>query len=319
MISSFKNYLIEEENTVYFTFGRMNPPTIGHEKLLDELSKKSGSNPYRVYLTQSKDTKKNPLDYNYKIKTSRKFFPKHARQIMLDKKVKTVFDAVTQLYNEGFKNIAMVVGSDRVTEFNTLLQKYNGVKSRHGLYKFNRINVISAGERDPDADDITGMSASRMRKLASEGDFTQFSQGLPKSVSNADAKKVYNEVRKGMGLNEQKEYFNKLHFDPISEKREQYVKGNLFNIGDNIVVVGSDEVGSITSLGSNYVIIESNGKLLRKWIDDIELLEKIQKENAIDVAKTKINKEKKLDKIKHAGMLHRATIRKIRNRSKANA
>ena len=122
-----------------------------------------------------------------------------------------------------------------------------------------------------------------------------------------------------MGLNEQKEYFNKLHFDPISEKREQYVKGNLFNIGDNIVVVGSDEVGSITSLGSNYVIIESNGKLLRKWIDDIELLEKIQKENAIDVAKTKINREKKLDKIKHAGMLHRATIRKIRNRSKANA
>ena len=394
MISSFKHYLIEEEKTIYFTFGRMNPPTTGHEKLMNELAKKSGKNPYRVYLSQSTDKKKNPLDFKYKVKTVRKFFPKHARSVMLDKKVKSVFDAVTEMYNDGFKNITMVVGSDRINEFNTLLKKYNGVKARHGLYNFNKINVISAGDRDPDADDISGMSASKMRQLANEGNFTQFSQGLPRNVSNADAKKVYNEVRRGMGLKEQKEYFNKLHFEPVSEKREAYVKGNLFNIGDHVTVVGSDELASVTSLGTNYVIIESNGKLYRKWLTDVELVEKMTNrqdpdirkapgsqpagyyagvdkklkkrrmahfkkyaekpgdgpdkqsnykpapgdkgaktklskhtikyrkmygEDAVDVAKQKIAREKMVDKMKHARMLNRAKIRKLKNRSAQNA
>ena len=394
MVNSFKHYLIEEEKTVYFTFGRMNPPTTGHEKLMNELSKKSGNNSYRVYLSQSTDKKKNPLDFKYKVKTVRKFFPKHARSVMLNKKVKTVFDAVTEMYNDGFKNITMVVGSDRINEFSTLLKKYNGVKGRHGLYNFNKINVISAGDRDPDADDISGMSASKMRSLANEGDFTQFSLGLPRNVSNADAKKVYNEVRKGMGLKEQLDYFNKLHFEPVSEKREAYVKGNLFNIGDNVVVMATDEVGRVTSLGSNYVIIESNNKLLRKWIDDVELLEKDFKdkvkqdkdikdkkgtqpapyykgltkstkdkrlshfkkhakmsddnpaaykkapgdataktklskhtikyrkmygEDAVELTKKKIEREKTVDKMKHARMLDRAKVRKLKNRSKAYA
>ena len=338
MISSFKKYLIEEEKTVYFTFGRMNPPTTGHEKLMNELFKKSGKNPYRVYLSQSTDKKKNPLDFKYKVKTVRKFFPKHARSVMLNKKVKTVFDAVTEMYNDGFKNITMVVGSDRINEFNTLLKKYNGVKGRHGLYNFNKINVISAGDRDPDADDISGMSASKMRSLAKEGDFTQFSQGLPRNVSNADAKKVYNEVRRGMGLKEQKEYFNKLHFEPVSEKREAYVKGNLFNIGDRVTIVGSDELATVTNLGTNYVIVESAGKLYRKWLTDVELLEKDFKdkvkqdqgkhtlkykkmygEDAVELVKKKIEREKMVDRMKHARMLDRAKIRKIKNRSKENA
>jgi len=394
MISSFKNYLIEEEKTVFFTFGRMNPPTTGHEKLMNELSKKSGKNPYRVYLSQSTDKKKNPLDFKYKVKTVRKFFPKHARSVMLNKKVKNVFDAVTEIYNDGFKNITMVVGSDRVNEFNTLLKKYNGTKGRHGLYNFNKINVISAGDRDPDADDVSGMSASKMRSLANEGDFTQFSQGLPRNVSNSDAKKVYNEVRKGMGLKEQKEYFNKLHFEPVSEKREAYVKGTLYNIGDRVSMLGSDELGSVTSLGTNYVIVESAGKMYRKWLTDIELLEKegnqkvkqdpdikdkkgtqpapyykgLEKstktkrlahfkkyakmsddnpaaykpapgdataktkpskhtlkykkmygEDAVELVKKKIEREKMVDKMKHARMLDRAKVRKIKNRSKENA
>ena len=394
MISSFKSYLIEEERTVFFTFGRMNPPTTGHEKLMNELAKKSGKNSYRVYLSQSVDKKKNPLNYMTKVKAVRKFFPKHARQVMLDKKVKNVFDAVTEMFNDGYKNVSMVVGSDRVNEFNTLLKKYNGVKGRHGLYNFNKINVISAGDRDPDADDVSGMSASKMRNLASEGDFTQFSQGLPRNVSNADAKKVYNEVRRGMGLKEQKTYFNKLHFEPVSEKREAYVKGHLFDIGDSVTVVGSDQLARVTSLGSNYVIIEQDGKHFRKWLDSIELVEKERKkevaqdkdvkkakgsqpsvyfkglgkstkkkrlshfnrtskmaddnpaaykpapgdkkaktkpskhtlkyrrmygEDAVAVAKKKIEREKMVDKMKHARMLDRAKIRKLKNRGVTNA
>ena len=323
MINSFKSYLIEEERTVFFTFGRMNPPTTGHEKLMNTLAKKAGKHSYRVYLSQSVDKKKNPLDFKYKVKTVRKFFPKHARKVMLDKRVKNIFDAVTEIFNDGYKNISMVVGSDRVMEFQTLLKKYNGVKGRHGLYNFSKINVISAGDRDPDADDISGMSASKMRDLANEGDFTQFSQGLPRNVSNADAKKVYNEVRKGMGLKEQKEYFNKLHFEPVSEKREAYVKGHLFDIGDSVTVMGSDELGSVTKLGSNYVIIESGGKLYRKWLTDIELFEKRKcktnetNEDAVQVAKSKIDREKAADKIKHARMLDRAKVRKIKNLRRA--
>ncbi len=398
MINSFKNYLVEEERTVFFTFGRMNPPTTGHEKLMNELAKKSGKHSYRVYLSQSKDNKKNPLDFKYKVKTVRKFFPKHARQVMLDRNVKNVFDAVTEIYNDGYKNVSMVVGSDRVNEFKTLLNKYNGKKGRHGLYNFSKINVISAGDRDPDADDVSGMSASKMRKLASDGDFTQFSQGLPRSVSNNEAKKVYNEVRRGMGLKEQKHFQNKLIFEPVSEKREDYVKGHLFDIGDSVTFMGSDELASVTSLGSNYVIVEQNGRTYRKWIDDVELVEKkkskegnqkvrqdpdVKKapgtqpapyygglskstkkkrlahfkkyskydddnpaaykpapgdaraktkpskhtlkyrrmygEDAVEIAKKKIEREKMVDKMKHARMLDRAKVRKIKNRSKADA
>ena len=398
MINSFKNYLVEEERTVFFTFGRMNPPTTGHEKLMNELAKKSGKHSYRVYLSQSKDNKKNPLDFKYKVKTVRKFFPKHARQVMLDRNVKNVFDAVTEIYNDGYKNVSMVVGSDRVNEFKTLLNKYNGKKGRHGLYNFNKINVISAGDRDPDADDVSGMSASKMRKLASDGDFTQFSQGLPRSVSNNEAKKVYNEVRKGMGLKEQKHFQNKLIFEPVSEKREDYVKGHLFDIGDRVTFMGSDELASVTGLGSNYVIVEQNGRSYRKWIDDVELVEmkkskegnqkvrqdpdvkkapgtqpapyygglskstkkkrlahfkkyskydddnpaaykpapgdaraktkpskhtlkyrRMYGEDAVEIAKKKIEREKMVDKMKHARMLDRAKVRKIKNRSKADA
>ena len=394
MISSFKQYLVEEEKTVFFTFGRMNPPTIGHEKLMNELAKKSGKNSYKVFLSQSQDKKKNPLPYQEKVKMVRKFFPKHARQVMLDKKIKNVFDVATRLFNEGYKNLTMVVGSDRVTEFNTLLNKYNGVKGRHGLYNFNRINTISAGDRDPDADDVTGMSASKMRKVAAEGNFSQFTQGLPRNVSNAEAKRVYNQVRKGMGLKEVNQYYNTLNLAPVSEKREEYVKGNLFNIGDSVTVVGSDQLARVTNLGSNYVIIEQDGKFYRKWLDSVELVEKERKkevaqdkdvkkakgsqpsvyykglskstkqkrlahfkkygkydddnpaaykkapgdktaktkpsvhtlkyrrmygEDAVELAKKKIEREKMVDKIKHARMLDRAKVRKIKNRSTANA
>ena len=394
MISSFRQYLVEEEKTVFFTFGRMNPPTTGHEKLMNELAKKSGKNSYKVFLSQTQDKKKNPLPYQEKVKMVRKFFPKHARQVMLDKKIKNVFDVATRLFNEGYKNLTMVVGSDRVTEFNTLLNKYNGVKGRHGLYNFNRINTISAGDRDPDADDVTGMSASKMRKVAAEGNFSQFTQGLPRNVSNAEAKRVYNQVRKGMGLKEVNQYYNTLNLAPVSEKREEYVKGNLFNIGDSVTVMGSDQLARVTNLGSNYVIIEQDGKFYRKWLDSIELVEKERKkevaqdkdvkkakgsqpsvyykglskstkqkrlahfkkygkydddnpaaykkapgdktaktkpsvhtlkyrrmygEDAVELAKKKIEREKMVDKIKHARMLDRAKVRKIKNRSTANA
>lgn len=278
MINSFSKFLVEEEKVVYFTFGRMNPPTIGHEKLLDKLASSARSSSYRVYLSQSQDSKKNPLQYAEKVKIARKMFPRHARSIMLNKKVKTVFDALTSLYNEGFANIVMVVGSDRVNEFDVLINKYNGQKGKHGFYNFRKINVVSAGQRDPDAEGVEGMSASKMRAAATSGDFSQFAQGLPKKVSNADAKRIFNSVRKGLGLKEEKEFKNHIQLEPVSDLRESYVNGELFKVGDQVVMKENGEIGTVKRLGSNYVIIEGSGNQYRKWLDSVERVDEKQPE-----------------------------------------
>ena len=270
MINSFKSFLVEEEKTVYFTFGRMNPPTIGHEKLLNMLASKAGKNPYRVFVSQSQDKKKNPLSYKDKVKVIRKMFPKYARNIMMNNKVKTAIDAAVQLYNEGYVNLVMVVGSDRIREFDVLLNRYNGEKARHGFYNFNKINVISAGERDPDAEGVEGMSASKMRSAASSGNFTQFSQGIPRNVSNADTKAIYNMVRTGMGLKEARETTQHVQLKPVSEIRESYVNGELFKEGDTVVMKETGELARVKTLGSNYVIVEGSGNTYRKWLDAVE-------------------------------------------------
>ncbi len=269
-INSFKNYLVEEEKTVYFTFGRMNPPTIGHEKLLDAISKAAGSNPYKIYLSQSQDEDKNPLGYKEKVKIARKMFPRHARNILVDKGAKNLLEVASKLYESGFKNIVGVVGSDRIREFDTRIKKYNGVKGRHGFYNFEKITIISAGDRDPDADGAAGMSASKMRAAAKDNDFSTFSQGLPRAVKNADAKKIYNSVRSGMGLSEQTNFKNKIQLEPISDVRESYMDGKLFKAGDEVVVKESGLVAKIKHLGANYVIIETNGETYRKWLTDVE-------------------------------------------------
>ena len=282
MIHSFKNYLVEEEKTVYFTFGRMNPPTVGHEKLLNVLARKAGRNPYRIFLSQTQDSKKNPLGYAEKIKYARKMFPKHARSIILDKKVKNVFHILQKLYNEGYKNVVMVVGQDRLREFDILLNKYNGKKGPHGIYNFSSINTVSAGSRDPDSEGVDGMSASKMRAAAAEKDFTSFSQGLPKAVSNPDAKALYNKIRSAMGLKEQKEFKNHLQLESVSNVRENYIRGNLFSPGDKVLIIESGKEAVVKHLVSNYVIVESNGKEYRKWLEAVEKVSEKNQPNIWD-------------------------------------
>jgi len=273
VIKNFSQYLVEEEREVYFTFGRMNPPTIGHGKVMDMLAKKSGKADYKVFVSQSQDAKKNPLSYSDKIKHTRKMFPKHARNIMVDKTVKTAINAMVALYDQGYKSVTMVVGDDRITEFDVLLNKYNGQKARHGFYNFKSIKVVSAGKRDPDSAGVEGMSASKQRENASKNDFVSFSQGVPKSMSNPDTRKLFNDVRKGMGLKEANEFRNHLELKTVSETREKFVAGELFEVGDMVVVKESDEVATISVLGANYVIVETNeGKKMRKWLESVELI-----------------------------------------------
>ena len=318
MINSFKTYLVEEEKTVYFTFGRMNPPTIGHEKLLNSLSSRAGNNPYRIFLSQSQDKNKNPLSYKDKVKIVRKMFPRHARSVMMNTKVKTFLDAAVALYNEGYKNLVMVVGSDRVTEFDTLLTKYNGQKTRSGFYNFARINVMSAGERDPDGDAVSGASATKQRQFAKANDFTGFAQGLPKGMNNQDAKGIFNAVRSGMGLTETTDFNNHIKLKQVSETREKYIQGGLYKVGDQVKIIESNKVVTVKHLGSNYVIIDQDGQTKRMWLEAVEKVPQNLKQtlslkqheeiSAIDLAKKRIDQEKQTDSKRHDRMLDRARL-----------
>ena len=274
MINSFSQYLVEEERVVYFTFGRMNPPTIGHGKLMDALAAKAGRNPYFIYLSQSNNAKKDPIPYKDKIKHVRKMFPKHGRQIVINKKVITPFFALSDLYNKGYRKVVMVAGSDRVQEYDLRLNKYNGKKSQHGFYNFEGgVKIVSAGQRDADAEGASGASGTKQRKHAIDGNFTKFAQGLPKTMSNNDARRLYNDVRKGMGLKEQNEFKRHVQLQPVSETREKFIEGELFDIGEQVIIKKTDEVGTISVLGSNYVIVETADRKTRQWLDAVEKID----------------------------------------------
>ena len=178
-------------DTAVFTFGRFNPPTVGHEKLItavQSVARQKGGD-FFVYPSQSQDPKKNPLDRNTKIKYMKKMFTKFSRNI-ISSNAKTALDVAVELYNKKkYTNLVMVVGSDRVQDFKKLLQTYNGEEKKHGFYDFDNIDVVSAGERDPDAEGVEGMSASKMRAAAVDGDFKSFRMGTPPSLSDADTKK----------------------------------------------------------------------------------------------------------------------------------
>jgi len=274
MINRFSEYLVEEEKVGYLVFGRMNPPTIGHGKLLDKLAATAGRAPYRIYLSQSADSKNNPLTYSDKVKFARKMFPRHARSIMVDKKVITPFHALSAMYNAGFKKVVMVAGSDRVKEYDLRLNKYNGKKGTHGFYNFeNGVKIVSAGQRDPDGTGAEGASGTKQRGYAKSNDFTGFSQGLTKAISNPDAKKMFNAVRSGMGLKEEHEFKRHIQLETVSETREAFVKGELFELGEQVIIKKTSEVGKITVIGSNYVIVETADKTTRQWLDSVEKIE----------------------------------------------
>ena len=269
---SFSQYLTEAKGEVYFVFGRFNPPTSGHEKLFDKLKKTAGSNTYRIYGSKSQDPKKNPLSFKDKVKFLRKMFPKHARSVMADADVRTALDICVKLYSQGFTSVTMVAGSDRLKEFDTLLNKYNGVDSRHGFYNFEKgIKVVSAGERDPDAEGVSGMSASKLRAYASDNDLENFTKGMPQGYK--DSKALFNTIRKGMGLKETHMHRKHVELEPVSEQREKFVKGNLFKQGDEVVLKETNQVGVIQRCGTNFLVVEFGDWKKRVWLDDVEHLE----------------------------------------------
>ena len=271
-IKSFSDFLTEDTKEISFVFGRFNPPTNGHEKLFNHLKKIARSGSYRIYASKSVDENKNPLEFKEKIKFLRKMFPKHARSVMADSDVRNVLDIAVKLYDQGFTKVTMVAGSDRVREFDILLNKYNGVDAKHGFYNFEgAINVVSAGERDPDAEGVRGMSASKMRAAAQQNDLKSFAKGLP-SKFNASTD-LFNAVRKGMGLKESHSFRKHVELPPVSETREDYVEGSLFKVGDIVRIKETNELGEIIVCGTNYVMVEAESVKKRFWLDSVELFE----------------------------------------------
>jgi len=199
-MKSFRDIVEINSQTAVFAFGRFNPPTAGHLKLAMKVKQVAGSDDGFIYTSHSQDPKKNPLDYRTKTKFMKLLF-KPAKVTVSTSNSRTVFDVVVDLYNQGYRSVKMVAGSDRLREFESLLTKYNGVKGRHGFYNFKDIQLVSAGERDPDADDISGMSASKMRAMAFDGDEKGFTSALPRTFRQG--KQLYKSVRKGMAIREE--------------------------------------------------------------------------------------------------------------------
>ena len=260
-MKTIKQLLSELPNkSLIFAFGRFNPPTVGHELLISKveaLSKKT-SIPYRIYTTATQDKKSNPLSQKDKIKYMEKSF----RNAHIYAAKGNIIQLLQSFEKEGIKEIHLVVGSDRTKEFESLLNKYNERE-----YNFSKIEIHSAGERDPDSDDADGMSASKMRSAASKGDYKSFEKGVTKKLTDIDTKKMYNDVRKGLGL--RTESFEINISNNQNELREKYFKGEIFKVGTTV----KDDKGvyEIMDRGTNYItVINENGELSKKWLDSVK-------------------------------------------------
>lgn len=201
-MKNYQTFLAEKRgDTAVFTYGRFNPPTIGHAVLVtavESISRTKGGD-FFIYPSHSQDANKNPLDQDTKIKYLKKMFPRYRREIVKSTS-KHALEIAVELYDEKYTNLVMVVGSDRVREFQSLLDTYNGEDKKHGFYDFDKIEVVSAGERDPDAEGAVGMSASKMREAAVKGDFQSFRMGIPDTLSDKDTMAMFNDIRKAKRL-----------------------------------------------------------------------------------------------------------------------
>lgn len=182
-----------------FCFGRMNPPTSGHKQLVDTVARSAAGGDYFIFTSQSQDSKKNPLDYDTKIKFLKALMPEHAGHIIQDNNLRTIMQIAAWLYAKGYRSVTFVAGSDRLADFKELLEKYNGQEMTNGYYQFDSINFASSGDRDPDAEGVTGVSASAARAAAAAGDLPAFTVA---TGAGKLSQPLYNAVRRGMNLQE---------------------------------------------------------------------------------------------------------------------
>ena len=263
-----------DKGSISITFGRFNPPTTGHEALIKKVAQEAerSGGEYRIYPSRSQDPKKNPLDPSSKIKFMKQAYPDHKANIIDNEEMRTIFDVLTTIDQEGYSNVNLVVGGDRVSEFNSLAMKYNGE-----LYTFDDIKITSAGDRDPDAEGVEGMSASKMRKAATDGDAETFKKGLPKPLVKKGGEELYNMLRTAMQVEEFDDFADaSVQLYEIAPKldpnglREAYFTNHLFEVGTFVENVNTGIIGKVVSRGSNYIIyIDEHDNLFRSWLKDL--------------------------------------------------
>ena len=253
------------KGTLTIAFGRFNPPTTGHEKLLDTVASSSDDNDYMIIPSRTQDKKKNPLDANTKVSVMQKMFPKHKDKIVNDANNKTIFDVLKKAHTDGYANVRILGGADRVKEFEKLTNNYNGK-----LYQFDNLEIKSAGDRDPDSDDVTGMSASKQRKAAAEGDIKTFMKGVPKSLNQKDAEELFKKIRTAMNV---KEGFNMWEIAPKFDwkgLRDNYVQEKIYRVGQMVENMNNGLIGRIIRRGANHLICVTEENLMFKsWIKDV--------------------------------------------------
>ncbi len=255
---------LNKDSTLVFAFGRFNPPTIGHAKLMSKVITEARGNRanHVVYASASTDSRKNPLDVNTKVRFMKKMFPQN--NIKAAGGNQRTFMEILKFMDRMYGNIVMIAGSDRVREFQTLADKYNGRD-----YNYKSIKLVSSGERDPDAEGVTGMSASKMREMAKRNDYRSFKQGVP-NLSDSDSKQLFDAVKKGMGIKEGIESFTNFLNNDL---REEYHQEKIFNVGDMVEHLDGT-MGMIVRRGSNYVSMETDDGLIKKaWLYDVQSLE----------------------------------------------
>jgi len=253
--------------TLTVAFGRFNPPTVGHGKLLAAAKKAATGGDLKIYPSRTQDPKKNPLDPDMKISFMKKMFPDYSDNIVNDDQMKSIFDVLVNA-NGDYKNVNIIVGSDRQAEFENLATKYNGE-----LYEFENIRVISAGMRDADAAGVEGMSASKMRKAVVDGDFDAFRQGTPKELKDNDTQALFNAVQSSMKVKAKKKVAEMWEIAPKQDPRglrENYYAGNVFNLGDIVENLNTGLVGEIVRRGTNHLIcVTKENYMFKSWIRDV--------------------------------------------------
>ena len=259
----------ETTETLTVAFGRFNPPTVGHGKLLAAAKKAAAGEDLKIYPSRSQDPKKNPLDPDMKVGFMKKMFPDYEENIINDNEMKSIFNVLTTADEEGYRNVNIIVGSDRQAEFESLAQKYNG-----DLYNFELIRVISAGVRDADAEGVEGMSASKMRKAVVDDDFAAFRRGTPKELDDGDTQALFDAVRSGMKIKAKKKEVAEMweiapRFD-AKGLREQYVNGFIYKIGDIVESLHTGLIGEIVRRGTNHLIcVTKENYMFKSWIRDV--------------------------------------------------
>ena len=255
---------LDNSKKLIFAFGRFNPPTIGHAKLMKEVitqARKNNAN-HIVYASASQDKRSNPLDVRTKVKFMQKMFRQN--KIKAAGGTQRTFMEILKFYNKMYGEIVMVAGSDRINEFQKLADKYNGRD-----YDYKSIKVVSSGERDPDAEGVSGMSASKMREMAKNDDYKSFKKGVV-SLSDSDTKALFNAVKKGMDIRES--YVGKFTDFVNNDLREEYHQQRIFNVGDMIEHTDGSK-GMVVRRGANYVSYESDGIIKKAWLYDVSMCE----------------------------------------------